>query len=70
MAWDEVEMPVSGRFGFGIFSGGEFSLTGKWLWRFMNENGNIWWRVIEARFGTMNREWYIKLLTRPHGKGM
>lgn len=43
-------------------------LLGKSLWRFMKENGILWWRVIVAKFGTVDRRWYSIVLTRLHEK--
>ena len=30
------------------------ALLGKWLWRFMNEKGNLWRMVITIKYGTMD----------------
>lgn len=45
------------------------ALHGSWLCTFMKENAILWWRVIAAKFDTVDRE-YSTILTRPHGKDM
>lgn len=40
------------------------TLEGEWFWTFMNENSILWWRVIEAKFCTMDSRWYSKVLSR------
>lgn len=34
------------------------------------KNGILLWRVIVAKFGIVDREWYFKVLTRLLGKGI
>jgi len=33
-------------------------LLGKWLWRFMNEKGNLWRKVVAIKYDTTNFAWY------------
>jgi len=34
------------------------ALLGKWLWRFLNEKGNLWREVVAIKYGTTNFGWY------------
>lgn len=36
----------------------------------MKEDNTLWWRVIEAKFGAVDRGWFFRILARQHEKGM
>lgn len=38
------------------------AFQGKWLWRFMMEQGILWRRIIEARDGVDDHGWFSKIL--------
>ena len=34
------------------------ALLGKWLWRLMNEKGNLWREVVAVKYGATNLGWF------------
>lgn len=38
--------------------------------KFLKKNGSLWWRVIEVKFGTMDKSWFSRVGTRSHGMEM
>lgn len=55
VSWNEIKKPMSLE-GLRLRSFVQMNkaLQGKWLWKFMKENDFLWWRVIEAIFGTIH----------------
>lgn len=47
VAWEKVAAPIEyGGLGLGCLRGANASLLAKWWWRFKNERGKLWWKVI------------------------
>lgn len=69
VAWKELKklIPIGG---LGIQSSVEMdvALQVKWLWRFMNEEGALWRRIIVAKFGVEGNGWFACTALQSHGK--
>jgi hypothetical protein len=46
------------------------ALLGKWLWRYANEPGAWWRKVVEAKYGSERGGWRSKVGSSPHGRGL
>jgi hypothetical protein len=46
------------------------ALLGKWLWRFANEGGAWWWKLVEVKYDMMRGGWCSKEVGGPHGVGL
>lgn len=52
MKWEDVKKPIyGGRLGLRSIVELNSALHGKWLWRFISEEGKLWRKVVEARRG-------------------
>jgi len=56
--WKVVTQPILGG-GLGVRDLRFFNeaLLRKWLWRFLNEKGNLWREVVAVKYGTSNLGW-------------
>ena len=43
------------------------ALLGKWLWRFMNEKGNLWRKVVAIKYGATSLGWFFFSANGPYG---
>ena len=57
--WNIVKQPVD-KGGLGVRDIRIFNeaLLGKWLWRFLNEKGNLWRKVVASKYGVVGFGWY------------
>ena len=43
------------------------ALLGKWLWRFMNEKGNLWRKVVTIKYGDDGFSWFSSIPKGSYG---
>lgn len=71
VAWNEIKKPMKlGRLGVRLLIEMNRALQGKWLWRFMNEEGTLWRRIIAAKVGVEDRGWFSGGLMRGDGHSL
>lgn len=69
--WNVLKRPLlHGGLGLRLIVEMNQVLQGKWIRRFMNESGTFWRRIIESKFGTVERDCLPRGVTRPHGIGV
>lgn len=66
VAWGEVKKPIcEGELGMRSMLEMNRVLEGKWIWQFMNERDAFWRRIIEKKYGIVDRGWYSRVNVKP-----
>lgn len=67
MRWTEVKKSVvEGCLSLRSIVEMNYALQGKWLWRFGNDDGKLWRRMVEARWGNWERDGRRRGKYKPH----
>lgn len=58
VSWEVVShSKLKGGLAVGNIIARSIALTWKWLWRFLNESGSLWYAVIESKYGIIEDGW-------------